>query len=466
MKKLNTLLCFTLLVLISMPAFGQLMTPSQLDEAKLSKRKNITITNQKIRANYHKFETEASSRANTSFILDYDSLNNNDVSFFWTLNKNFSSPGDLTYAIVTFDSLANLAGTGYNYDQHTVTVDSIDLLLSHQNASGSEDTVVVSIVELAPTTNLWTNNILWSDSFFTSTSLTSQLGSFGLVTFYPEFAMCQGRFGVRIDFMGPTTDTLAIIASYREDTCATQVCSNGIAGASRVSNFYPSSYYGYWNGPSFIEIPSPTAGDLYRDCNGNMSFDFGGCEAWFIQDFWIWPWVTITDIPPTMLSVDSKMQTPDNGTNNGTGTISVSGGIGQKRITWGVLPPQTGPTATGLAAGKYPVVITYGHNCDAIIDTVEILSNVAIDDLDAGISSLKAFPNPNNGQFNLNLELEQVDDVVVNVYDLNGKVVFSTTAENIRAYQTQIKLDDAANGIYLLRVETSLGTSTRRIVKR
>ncbi len=467
MKKLNILLSISLMVLLAIPALGQVMTQAQVKEADIAKRSYFQITNQKIRANsYHEFDKDAASRANTSFILDYDSLNDNDAAFFWTMNKNFSSSGDMTYAVVSFDSLANLAGTGYNYDQHTVTVDSIDLFISHRNGSGQNDSLVVSLVELDPVTRYFTSNVLWADTLITNTSLTGAINSFGIITFYPEFALCQGRFGVRVDFMGPTTDTLGIIAAFREDTCDVKVCSSGGPGASRVSNFYPSSYYGYWNGPNLLEIPSPTAGDIYRDCNGDMMFTPGGCEAWYVQDFWIWPWVSIQDTPPTAISVDSKMQTPDDGTSNGTATVSVSGGIGQKRITWVTNPPQTGPTATGLSAGKYAFVVTYGSNCDAIVDTVEVLGNVAIEDLDAGISSLKAFPNPSNGQVNLTLEMEKADNVKVSVYDLAGKLIYSENAKNVRDYFTTIDMTDAVSGIYMLRVETSLGATTRRIVKQ
>jgi hypothetical protein len=465
MKKFNALLSLSLVMLLFLPAFAQVGTSVQLPEATLMERSNIQVTNQKIRSNYHEFNKDASSRANTSFEIDYDSLNNNDRAFFWTLSKNITGNGNLSYAIVAFDSLADLAGTGYDYDAHTVTIDSITTLVSHVNASGQEDTVIMSIIELDPVTSYWTGNVLWSDSIFASTSLTTGLGSFATWTAFPEFAMCDGRFGVRIDFFGPATDTLAIIASYREDTCANTACTSGGPGGARFSNFWPSSYYGYNSGGNVLEVPHPTNGIIYRDCSGDMMFTPGGCEVWFIQDFWLWPSVSIQDTPPAALSVTSS-STPDNGTNNGTATVSVTGGIGEYEIVWGTIPPQTGPTATGLAAGTYNVIVTYGQGCDNSLQMVTVGSNVSIDDLDAGISSLKAFPNPTNGQFNLTFEMEKADDVVVKVYDLTGQLIYSEASNSVRDFNSQINLGDAANGVYLLRVETSLGATTRRIVKQ
>lgn len=466
MKKFNALLSLSLVMLLFLPAFGQVGTPVSMDQATLQKRSNVQVTNQKIRGNsYHEFNKDASSRANTSFTLDYDSLNNNDAAFFWILNNNFTGNGNLSYAIVAFDSLADLAGTGYDYDAHTVTIDSISMLVSHQNGSGQEDTVVMSIIELDPVTNYWTNNVLWSDSLFSSSSITTAINSFALWTTYPEFAMCDGRFGVRVDFYGPTSDTLGVIASFLEDTCSTVTCSSGGPGAQDFSAFWPSSYYGYYSGGNLLEIPHPTNGIIYRDCSGDMMFTPGGCEVWYIQDFWIWPDVSIQDTPPAALTVTSS-STPDNGTNNGTATVSVTGGIGDYRIVWGTIPPQEGPTATGLAAGTYNVIVTYGEGCDNALEMVTVGSNVSIDDLDAGISSLKAFPNPTNGQFNLTFEMEKADDVIVKVYDLTGQLIYSEATSSVRDFNSQINLGDAVNGVYLLRVETSLGATTRRIVKQ
>lgn len=467
MKKFNALLSIVFMVMLSLPAVGQVINQAPVNGARLV-QSNIKHSADRLRINDHKrVVKDVATRANTSFLMDYDSLNNNDAAFFWTMNKNFIGGGDLNYAIVTFDSLADLAGTGYNYDQHTVTVDTIEIFLSHVNASGQEDTIIVSIVELDPVTNYWTNNVLWSDSAFSATSLTSAVNSFGILPFYPNFAMCQGRFGVRVDFYGPATDTMAVIAGFKRGACATQGCTSGNPGAEDISNFYPNSYYGYQNGPnSPVDLPTAMGGDLYRDCSGDMMFTPANCEFWYIQDFWIWPSVTIQDTPPAALTATTT-QTLDDGTGNGTATVTATGGVGELTYIWNTTPPQTGATATGLAAGTYSVVISYGSNCDAIQESVEIiLDNVSIDDLDAGISSLMAFPNPNNGQFNLTFEMDNADNVLVSVYDLTGKLIHSESAANVRDFNGQINLNDAANGIYLLRVETSLGATTRRIVKQ
>lgn len=55
---------------------------------------------------------------------------------------------------------------------------------------------------------------------------------------------------------------------------------------------------------------------------------------------------------------------------NGSATVSASGGSGSYTYTWSTTPPQSTPTATGLAAGTYYVTVSDG-SCFAV-DTVNI----------------------------------------------------------------------------------------------
>ena len=50
-------------------------------------------------------------------------------------------------------------------------------------------------------------------------------------------------------------------------------------------------------------------------------------------------------------------------TNNGTATVSASGGVGPYTYSWNTSPVQTGSTATGLGGGTYIVTITDASGC-------------------------------------------------------------------------------------------------------
>jgi hypothetical protein len=168
------------------------------------------------------------------------------------------------------------------------------------------------------------------------------------------------------------------------------------------------------------------------------------------------------DCQPLVVATDA---TPDNGTSNGTAVVTtVAGGCGTYDYSWSTTPAQTGPIATGLANGTYTLTITDAYGCEQT-EEVTVDSNVGIDDLQsAGINSLKAFPNPSKGIFNLQIELAKFDDLQVQIFDMAGKQVFADQQQNTSQYQQQIDLSQAAAGVYMLRVRTSQGMSSQRIV--
>lgn len=74
--------------------------------------------------------------------------------------------------------------------------------------------------------------------------------------------------------------------------------------------------------------------------------------------------VTITQPSALIATISSKANASCNGVNNGTATVSVSGGTAGYTYTWS---PSGGAaaTATGLAAGNYTVTVTDNKSCQA-----------------------------------------------------------------------------------------------------
>ncbi len=421
-------------------------------------RGNFTVTNQQIRVGQPTQPTAFNgTRANTSFTMDYDVTSGNDAAFIWWLNDGYTAGGDLNYALVTYDSLITQDSVAYDYDLHTVLVDSIDVIVSHRNSSGMEDTLVVSMVEL-DATGFPTTSVLWSDSLFTNTSLTSSRFSAGTVTFYPNLAICNARFGVRVAFYGPTSDTLGVIAGFREGAfCAAANCGAEGLGAVPLSSYMQ---YNTASGPT--EIPTAGGGSLYYDCNQSGGFDADSCEWFVIQDFWFTASVSISDAPaPTPTA--TIMTTPDNGSGNGTAWVEVTGTLGAVDLQWN--NQATTDTITGLSAGPVSIFVQYGNNCGIATASGTVESNVSIEDeLNAGIAQLSTFPNPTEDQIAIQIELNQVDDLRIRLYDLSGKAVFQDQQQNVQSYNRSISLGDMAAGVYLLQVETSRGRASKRVV--
>ena len=60
------------------------------------------------------------------------------------------------------------------------------------------------------------------------------------------------------------------------------------------------------------------------------------------------------------------------------------------------------------------------------------------------------YPNPNNGHFILNVENRIVDNEILSIYDISGKSVYTTTAQNT---YTQVDLSELGTGVYFINFQ-------------
>ncbi len=73
--------------------------------------------------------------------------------------------------------------------------------------------------------------------------------------------------------------------------------------------------------------------------------------------------VTITDNPSPIVTITSVTNATCYGDNDGSATVSYTGGTAPFTVEWNTSPVQTDTTATGLAAGTYQVVVTDMNGC-------------------------------------------------------------------------------------------------------
>jgi hypothetical protein len=78
-------------------------------------------------------------------------------------------------------------------------------------------------------------------------------------------------------------------------------------------------------------------------------------------------------------------------------------------------------------------------------------------------SDFRVYPNPNNGQFTLDLNSISYHDAKVEVIDVLGRIVFSDKLDNTGK---QISLQSAHSGIYIVKVSTDAGIYKDRIIIR
>ncbi|ULC59560.1 M12 family metallo-peptidase [Flaviramulus sp. BrNp1-15] len=83
---------------------------------------------------------------------------------------------------------------------------------------------------------------------------------------------------------------------------------------------------------------------------------------------------------------------------------------------------------------------------------------------DIEFSEFKVYPNPNNGEFTLKLNINSSNTINVEVYDLRGRIIHKKTFENTGDFNKKITLNDIQSGMYILSVSDGIRKSTKKIV--
>ena len=82
------------------------------------------------------------------------------------------------------------------------------------------------------------------------------------------------------------------------------------------------------------------------------------------------------------------------------------------------------------------------------IDGLYIGEDLAIDEVSPTID-FKLYPNPNNGKFNVQLNIATIKGYSLIVTDLMGRIFYTS---KLTSNDTHVNLEDASNGTYLMTV--------------
>ena len=110
----------------------------------------------------------------------------------------------------------------------------------------------------------------------------------------------------------------------------------------------------------------------------------------------------------------------------------------------------------------------YGNNL--YIDNVKLVTTIGIEEERIGLSSIKIYPNPTAGDFNIELNVTQSDVFNVNLLDINGRLV-DVLAKNeklgIGNHNLESNLNNnLAKGVYLVEIKNSKGSKVEKLVIR
>ncbi len=146
-------------------------------------------------------------------------------------------------------------------------------------------------------------------------------------------------------------------------------------------------------------------------------------------------------------------------TNQSTNALSYSWNYGDASP----LGTTANPSHAYSTNGTYTVTLTVTSPCGTDTYTMTVvITQVGIQDNDLA-QTLSLYPNPNDGNFTIAFDFTTEKDVIVEVMDMSGRVIYTDSQKNILGYNKHIGLVDTESGMYIVRIMTTDGVVTEKV---
>ena len=138
-------------------------------------------------------------------------------------------------------------------------------------------------------------------------------------------------------------------------------------------------------------------------------------------------------------------------------------------ITGDVKPFDAITVLNGKAAvGTWTLNATDWYNGDiGVINNWSInlcLAQPSLSNEDFSISNLAIYPNPNNGNFNIQFTSNSSNEINVGVHDMRGREIFTNKYSNNGLFNENLQLSNVQSGIYLVTIQDGSSKVTKKIV--
>lgn len=114
-------------------------------------------------------------------------------------------------------------------------------------------------------------------------------------------------------------------------------------------------------------------------------------------------------------------------------------------------------------AGVYSVEVTDTNGCSATAITSQTVTP-GFDELSI-VENLNVYPNPNNGEVTLEMNLKNPSEVVISVRDITGRIIHSSQVNAGEQFKTLLNFRDLSKGMYILQLEIGGERLTRSLVR-
>ena len=334
------------------------------------------------------------------------------------------APG--TYTVTVIDSAGCVeAGTVLINAGSVACNISLNFLTTNETGLGANDgqSTVVATNGTTP------YQYLWSDGQTTSTATSLAPGVYSVVVTDADSCIVTGTTVVQA-FVCTLTGTMS---STNTDTTLT----NGTASVAATGGSTPYAYL-WSNGDTSSSITGLVPGIYSVLVTDADSCTFTGSVA-------------VNALGCNMTVVVSGTAESQAGANDGSATVSITGGTAPFTIVW--ITSDTTSTISGLAPGSYSVSVTDSAGCIGA-GTYNVAGGpiVGIDAPEIRLAEVIVYPNPANEL--INFKVRNIDRPTVYIYDLSGKQLMAVDmSEDI----TTLSVVNLSRGIYYYRIISGSG---------
>jgi hypothetical protein len=170
--------------------------------------------------------------------------------------------------------------------------------------------------------------------------------------------------------------------------------------------------------------------------------------------------------PAASLAINGLSANPIDEDAGGSSAYSVSGGTSPYSYSWSGPGGFTfdGQDLTGLntaaQAGDYVLTVTDNNGC-TVSQTIMV---TGVNEL-GRVYSISMYPNPNNGQFLMNIEGLAGETMAYTIIDNNGRVVMTKDMGNVSASRIEsVDMMGAAAGVYQVRLQIGSDVHSIRFI--
>lgn len=123
------------------------------------------------------------------------------------------------------------------------------------------------------------------------------------------------------------------------------------------------------------------------------------------------------------------------------------------------------PIHSYSATGTYTVslTVTNSFGCTDVVTSEIVIACAGIEE-NGQFADVSIYPNPSDGNFNLDISLNTQSDITVQIVDIQGRAVFNEFVTNTDEYSHKFDATNFNTGMYFIKVSSGENTITKKVI--